>query len=339
MATRIHPPREAVPPRASRLRPRRRALLGGAATLLLACPGRAETYPSRGISYVVPFAPGGLTDLLARLVAERLARETGQTVVIDNKPGGGGILGTEFVARAAPDGYTLLAATNAPFASLPHLNPVRYDPLRDIVPVALLADVYMPIFVHPSVPARDLAGLVAHAKAHPGTLNFGSGGAGTVGHLSGEYLKARAGIAMQHVPYRSSAQSLQACLTNEVQVLFGPEGTESALESKLTAIAIMGPARWPKLPGVQTTTEAGYPDWALRSWQSVAVPGQTPRAIQERLNALVIRILAEPELRSRIEAMGCRILPLSPEELAQRARADHAAFGEVIRAAGITTTG
>ena len=312
----------------------RRALV---AASLLPLPALAQDWPSRRITYVVPFAPGGLTDVLARIVAEKLTRVLGQTVVVDNRPGGGGALGVEQVARAPADGHTLLAATNAPFSTLPHLGQLRIDVLAEMAPVSLLADVYMPIIVNPAVPARTLPELVAHAKANPGQLSFGSGGVGTIGHLSGEYLKVRAGIDMVHVPYRSSGPALTALLTNEVQLLFGPEGAEAAAEGRLRAVAMMGTARWRKLPDTPTTEEAGYPGWALRSWQSLAVAAATPLPIRQRLNAAVNDICADADVAARIAELGGQPARETLEQLAARARADYDAFGTLIRSANITT--
>jgi len=315
---------------------RRRTLLALPAALALPGLAVANDWPARRITYVVPFAPGGFSDVAARIVAERLTRQLGQSVVIDNRPGGGGALGVEAVARTAADGHTLLGATNAPFSTLPHLGQLRINPLTEIAPVGLLADVFMPIIIHPSLPARTLPELVAHARANPGKLSFGSGGVGTVGHLSGEYLKARTGIDMVHVPYRGSGPSLTALLANEVQILFGPEGTDSANEGKLRAIAIMGQARWDKLPQTPTTTESGFPDWVLRSWQCIAVAAATPLPIRQRLNALINDICAEPEVAARIAALGGKPARESLDQLAARARADYDAFGTLIRDARIT---
>jgi tripartite-type tricarboxylate transporter receptor subunit TctC len=205
-----------------------------------------------------------------------------------------------------------------------------------MVPVALTGDAYMAMVVHPSVPARTLPEFIAYAKANPGKLNFGSAGQGTVSHLSGEYLKARAGIDIVHVPYRGSPAAVTACLANEVQVIFGPEGAEGHLSGSLRAIAITGPARWPRLPEVPTTEEQGLPGWALRSWHTVATPAGTQREILAAMNAALNEILAHPAVKARLEQNGLALAPLTLEQLAERAATDHREFGALIRGAGIT---
>jgi tripartite-type tricarboxylate transporter receptor subunit TctC len=313
----------------------RRVLLAGAAALL-ARPALAATWPTGPVTWLVGFAPGGLSDIIARVVGDEITRGFGQQVLLDYRPGGGGTIAAQQLVRARPDGHTVLSATNSFFAVVPFLNQVRFDPMTEMVPVALTGDAYMAMVINPTVPARNLQELIAYAKANPGKLNFGSAGQGTVSHLSGEYLKARAGIDIVHVPYRGSPAAVAACLANEVQIIFGPEGAEGHLAGQLRAIAITGPQRWPRLPDVATTDEQGMRGWALRSWHTVATPAGTPRDVLQRMNEVMNEILARPAVKTRLEQNGLALAPLTLDQLAERARADNREFGTLIRSANIT---
>jgi tripartite-type tricarboxylate transporter receptor subunit TctC len=318
----------------------RRALLitSAAATAGLAIPrlARAAAYPAGPITYLIGYAPGGLSDIIARLVGDEVMRSHHQQVLLDYRPGAGGGLAGDVLARTKPDGYTMMAATNSHFAIIPLLNSVRYDPVADIKPAALAGDAFMAIVINPSVPARTLTELIEYARVNPGKLNFGSAGQGTVSHLSGEYLKKRTGINLVHVPYRGSPPAVQACLANEVQVIFGPEGADAALSGDLRAIAMLGQERWAKLPHVPTTEEAGLPGWALRSWHTVAINGHTPPELRREIHELLIGIMARPNIQERLVQMGLQPRQLTLEELDQRVRTDRELFGSLIREAGIT---
>ncbi|UFN51302.1 tripartite tricarboxylate transporter substrate binding protein [Roseomonas sp. OT10] len=314
---------------------RRAALAAGAGLLAAARPARAAGFPSGPVTYIIGYAPGGLSDVIARLIGDEITREHHQQVLLDYRPGAGGGLAADVLARTKPDGHTLMAATNSHFAIIPLLNSVRYEPIADLLPAALVGDAYMAIVVNPSVPARTLPELIAYAKANPGKLNFGSAGQGTVGHLSGEYLKKRTGIDIQHVPYRGSPPAVQACLANEVQVIFGPEGADAHLAGDLRAIAILGQDRWSKLPEVPTTEESGLPGWALRSWHTVGIHGRTPPALLEEVHDVLAGIIAQPKLQQRFEQMGLKTGRLSLAELRQRAEEDAQLFGTLIREVGL----
>jgi len=314
---------------------RRRLLAASAAAALLPRHSWAEDYPARAINYLVPYAPGGLSDIIARMLADGITRLHGKNVVVDYKPGAGGAIAAEWLSRAPADGYTLMGATNGFFGVMPHLSKLKYEPLQDLLPVALIGDTAMSIIGSASLPARTLPELIAYAKAHPGKLSYGSAGNGTVSHLSGEYLKKRTGIHIVHIPYRGSPAAVQACLSNEVDLIFGPEGAEGALAGKLKALATMGSQRWSKLPDVPSTDEAGVPNWALRSWHTVCVPGKTPLPIARRLNEIINQVMADPAVSGKLAQMGTFHTPQSLALLAERARADHAAFGKLIKEAGI----
>jgi tripartite-type tricarboxylate transporter receptor subunit TctC len=314
----------------------RRQLIAASGLALLGRAAWADDYPARTINYMVPYAPGGLSDIIARMLADGIMRLHGKNVVVDYKPGAGGAIAAELLTRSPADGYTVMGATNAFFGVMPHLNPLKFDPLQDLTPVALIGDTAMAIVGSASLPVKTLPQLIAYAKAHPGKLSYGSAGMGTVSHLAGEYLKKRAGIHIVHIPYRGSPAAVQACLANEVDLIFGPEGAEGALAGKLKALATLGSRRWSKLPDVPSTDEAGIPDWALRSWHTVCVPGKTPLPVARRLNEIINLIVADPSVSGRLQQMGTFHTPLTLTQLAERVKADHAAFGRLIKDAGIT---
>lgn len=320
---------------------RRQLILGSAAGTLLTVGGgrafaQAADFPSRMVNYIVPFAAGGLSDLIARMVGDGVRRHHNQNVVVEAKPGANGAVAIEALRRAKPDGYTWLGLHNGFWAVSPFLYKLAWNPVEDLIPVAMTGDAYMAMFVHPSVPANTLAELVAYAKANPGRLNYGSSGLGGVSHMSGEYLKKRAGIDITHIPYKGSPAALQACLGNEVQIIFGPEGAQSALAGKLKTIMILGSKRWSKLPGAPTSDEAGMPNWVLRSWHAAAVLGGTPPDVVTRINALFNRILAEPPVVEKIQQMGLEPASLSVAEIGERIKVDRAQIGALIKELGIT---
>ena len=298
----------------------------------------APAFPSQMVTFYVPYAAGGLSDQVARMVGEGVTRATKQVVIVDYKLGAGGAISVDALLRAPADGYTMLGATNGFFGVIPFINKVKYDPLADLVPAALLGDAFLPLVVNPKVPARTFSELVAYAKANPGKLNFGSGGVGSGNHLSGEYFKKRTGVDIVHVPYKGGVAALQACLAGDIDMIFGPESADSVLAGKLNAIAVMGGKRWNKLPTVPTSEEVGLKNWELRSWHTVLVSSRTPPDVVAQINTLVNRILSQPEMVTRLRAAGLEPAPLSVAELSTRARADHQTFGQLIRDLGIVAT-
>lgn len=322
-------------------RRRRKLVLGPLlAAGIASIPGRllaqADDYPSRQIGYLVPFPAGGLSDILARLIGDGIRRQYNQVVVVEAKPGAAGTIAVEALKRTPADGYTLLAVNNGFFSVSPFLFKLSWDPMQDLVPVAMTGDAYMPMFVNPAVPATNLKELVAYAKANPDKLNYGSAGLGTLGHLSGEYLQKRAGIKLTHIPYKGSPAALQAILANDTQIFFGPEGADSALAGKLRGIALLGPKRWSRLPNVPTTDEQGFPNWALRSWHGVVVRSGTPAPVVAKINAIFNRIVAEPAVIERIQQQGLEPAQTSLADLNERVKADRANFGALIRELAIS---
>ena len=323
-------------------RARRKLLMGTMAGAALAGAGplaRAQGAPAVGsqpFHYYVPFPAGGLSDIIARLVGEGLRKQFGQPVVVEPKPGAAGTLAVDTLKRAPIDGSTLLAVNNGFFSVAPFMYKLTWDPMQDLVPVALTGDAYMAMFVHPAVPANNLKELIAYAKANPGKLNYGSSGIGNVSHLCGEYLAKRAGIQLTHIPYKGTPAAVQATLAKEVDIMFGPEGAEHALTGKMKSISILGPRRWSKLPGVPTTDEQGLPNWAVRSWHGIVVSAKTPPDVVAKLNQVLSKIIAEPAIVERLQSLGLEPATQSLAELNERVRADRATFGQLIKDLGIT---
>ena len=297
----------------------------------------ADVYPSKPVKLILPFPPGGGTDILGRLIGEQLAVRLGQPVVQENRGGAGGNLGAEAVARAAPDGYTLLLAAPT-LAISPALYPkLAYDPLKDLAPIALVATVPNVMITHPSVPARTLQEFIALAKRRPGELNFGSGGAGTSNHLGGELFNMVAGVKLEHVPYKGVNLAMQDVLAGNVQLVFIgiPAAAPHIRAGKLRALAVVAPRRSSALPDVPTAAEAGLPGFEVTTWYGVLAPAGTPRAIIERLNTELARIMLAPELQPRLADMATDPRAGTPEEFGAYLREETAKWGKVIRDAGI----
>ncbi len=295
----------------------------------------AQSYPSRPVKILVPFTPGGGTDILARIVATKMSENLGQQIVVENRPGANTIVATEALARSAPDGYTLLMQTNN-FASNATLyaGKLSYDTFKDFAPVALVAGNPHVLVVNPAVPAKNLQEFVALAKAKPGAITFASAGSGTVNHLSGELLKMLAGIDMLHVPYKGSGSVMPDLLGGQVNALFAamPTVTGHIREGKLRAIAVTTPKRFRGLSDVPTIAELGYPGYDFSSWFGVLAPAGTPRATIERLHAEIVKALKDPGVQQRLE--NYEIFASSPEEFAAFIRAEVDKTAKIIRASG-----
>jgi tripartite-type tricarboxylate transporter receptor subunit TctC len=295
----------------------------------------AQGYPSRPVKMMVPFTPGGGTDILARIVAGKVSESLGQQVVVENRPGANTIVATEALVRAAPDGYTLLMQTNN-FASNATLyaGKLSYDTLKDVAPVALVAGNPHVLVVNPAVPAKDLREFIALAKARPGGITFASAGSGTVNHLSGELLKMLAGIDMLHVPYKGSGSVMPDLLGGQVNALFAamPTVTGHIREGKLRAIAVTTPKRFRNLPNVPTIAELGYPGYDFSSWFGVIAPAGAPKAAIERLAAEIVKALKDPTVQERLK--DYEIFGSTPEEFRAFIQAEIEKTAKVIRASG-----
>jgi tripartite-type tricarboxylate transporter receptor subunit TctC len=308
--------------------------------VLLACvaPGAvAQTYPNHVIRLVVPFPAGGTTDILARAAAQKLTESLGQAVVVDNRPGAGGNIGADLVAKSTPDGYTLLMGTVGTHAINPSLYAkMPYDHVKDFVPVVLVAGVPNVLVVNPSLPVNSVADLIKLAKSKPGAINFASSGSGTSIHLSGELFKTMAGVDMTHVPYKGSAPALTDLVGGQVQIMFDNLPSSLALirSGKLRAVAVTSSTRAPALPDVPTIAESGLPGFEASSWFGVLAPAGTPAPIVAKLNAEVNKWLQSPEAREQLLAQGAAAAGGTPEQFAAHIRAETEKWAKVVKASG-----
>ncbi len=308
-----------------------------AALAVALAPAQAQQYPTRPIRFVVPYAPGGSTDTLARTIGVRLPEALGQQVVVDNRAGGNGNIGMEIVARAAPDGYTIVLGYIANVAIGPSLYAkLPFDPVKDFAPVTQLASSPNVLVAHPSVPAKNLKELIALAKAKPGQINFASAGVGSVGHLTGELLNGLAGVKMVHIPYKGSGQAVTDLLGGNVQLMFsGFSSTLAYIKSgRLRPLAVTGANRSAALPEVPTIAEQGFPGVEATAWYGVLAPAKTPRPIITRLNGAIVRALQLPDVKERLGNLGFEIVGSTPEQFGAYIRSEIRKWEKVVRASG-----
>ncbi|MGJ7509210.1 Bug family tripartite tricarboxylate transporter substrate binding protein [Variovorax sp. GT1P44] len=323
---------------------RRYRLLAGAALALLACSSFAQSpaWPTKPIKLVVPFPPGGGTDFVARLVAEKLSTQAGWVIVIDNKPGAGGNIGLDAVAKAAPDGYTLGLGQTANLAINPALYAkMPFDPLKDFAPIASVASQPVVLLVNASSPYKTLADVVAASKAKPESLRIGLAGNGTVGHLAGEMLERRAGIKILNVPYKGAGPAMTDLLGNQVELNFAntPVAIPQLSGGKVRALAISSAQRLktvPQLAAVPTVAESGYPGFDAITWTGLVAPAGTPPAVVERINTEVQKILKRPDVIEKLALEGSTAAAEStPKQFADYIRSEHQKWGALIREANI----
>jgi tripartite-type tricarboxylate transporter receptor subunit TctC len=313
-------------------------LLTCVAAVLLPFAATAQTYPSKPIRLLVPFAPGGTTDVIARLVGQKLSEALGQPFVIDNRPGANGNLGTELAVKSPADGYTLVMSYDGTLAINPSIyRKLPFDPQRDLAPVASVAQVPLLMVVHPGVAATNIREFVALAKASPGRVNYSSAGHGSSGHLTGELFRARAGIDIVHVNYKGGGQAVQDLLGGQIQMLMtGLATVEGHLKGgKLRALAFTSARRVPGAHDVPTLAESGYPGLEVLSWYGVLAPAGTPQNIVRKLNADINRILQSPDVRERLTALGTEPTGGTPEQFAETIKTDTARWAKVVSDAGI----
>jgi tripartite-type tricarboxylate transporter receptor subunit TctC len=311
------------------------AWLVGAMALAATASGNAAEFPARPIRVVVPYAAGGPTDVLGRMVAEFLGRDLGQATFVENRPGAQGAIGAETAARADPDGYTLLVVAGSMIVLNPLLyKKLSYDPARDFRMLALITEVPVVMEVHPSVPARTVAEFVAYAKQNPGKLSFGSAGTGGTIHLAGEMFKQMAGIEMTHVPYKGAAPALTDLLAGNIQVMFDAVGTAlpSVRSGMLRALGVSSARRNSDLPDVPTIAESGYPDYLVSVWFGVAAPARVPDNIAQILQGSLDRAMNDDAFRASLEKIGYSVLrPRSRAAITEFIDADRARWSDVIR--------
>ncbi|HXX85880.1 MAG TPA: tripartite tricarboxylate transporter substrate binding protein [Casimicrobiaceae bacterium] len=297
----------------------------------------AEAYPARPIHLVVPFPPGGSLDVVARAIGQKLTEAWSQPVIIDNRPGAGGNIGADFVAKSAPDGYTILEgalSTHAVNVSL--YGKLPYDPIKDFAPITLVAVTPNVLVVNPSLPVNSVAQLIAYAKANPDKLSFGSGSNGSAGHLAGELFKREAGVDMLHVPYKGGAPALQALLAGDTQLMFDnlANSTPQLKAGKLKALAVTTAKRSALAPELPTLAETGLPGFDIYTWWGFLAPAGTPKEIVAKWNAEVTRILSTPEMRAFFAQQGAEPSPTTPEQFSALIRSEIPKYAKIVKESG-----
>ena len=305
--------------------------------LAVAAPSNSQQYPARPVRFIVPFAPGGSVDTLARTMGPRLADALGQSIVVDNRPGGNGDIGMMIAAKAPADGYTILLGYIANLAIAPSLYArIPFDPQKDYAPITQIATSPNVLTAHPSVPAKNLTELVALAKAKPGAVNFASTGVASVGHLTGELLNSLAGMKMTHVPYKGGGQAIIDLVGGHVQVMFS--GFSAAMphikSGKIRALAVTGARRSPALPEVPTLSEQGFPGVEATAWYGMLAPAGTAKPVVTRLHGEVVKVLRLPDVTQRLGGLGFEIAGSTPEEFGAYIRAETAKWAKVVKASG-----
>ena len=314
------------------------AVVSGVILFALTATALAQSYPTKPIRFVVPFAPGGSTDTLARTIGQKLSASLGQQVVVDNRSGANGNIGMEIVARAAPDGYTIVLGYIANLAIGPGLYAkLPFDPVRDYAPITQLASSPNILAVHPSLPVTSFKELIAYAKAHPGKLNYASASVASIGHLTGELLNHAAGIDLVHVPYKGSGQAVIDLLAGQVPMMFS--GMSSVMPhikaGKLRPLAVTGAQRSPATPAVPTIAESGFPGFEATAWYGVLAPARTPKPIVNRLHDEIVRALALPDVKERLNNVGFDLVGGTPEAFGAYIKTEIKKWTKVVRAAKI----
>ncbi len=305
--------------------------------LLNALPAAAQDYPNRPITLVVPFPPGGSTSIVARIISDKLSEALGQQIVVDNRGGAGGTIGTRAVARSTPDGYTILLGYTGTLAIGPTLYPsAGYDPRKDFAPIGLIGHAPNSLVVHPSFAVHSVKELVAYAKANPGKVNYGSAGVGTVSHVSGVYFASAAGVSVTHIPYKGTGPALADLIGGHIPMAFAPIPATHAniAEGKLRGLAVTSAKRSSLLPDVPTIAEAGVAGFEASLYYGLVAPAGTPRPIVDRLNKALRDALASDEVRKRLATDGAEPVPSTPEEYATHIDQDETKWSKVVRESG-----
>ena len=309
----------------------------GVVAFALSVTAFAQTWPSKPVKWVVPFAPGGTTDILARTIGEKLTIALGQPIIVENRPGAGGALGAEFTAKAPADGYTIMGGTISTHAINASLyKNLPYDPVKDFAPITLIVRVPNMLVVNPDIPAKNVGELIALMKANPGTYSFASSGNGTSQHLSGELFKSMAGVDMQHIPYKGSPPALQDVVGGQVSMTFDNITTAWPLAKggKLRALAVTTAKRSAVAPDVPTLAESGLAGYEVGSWQGVFAPAGTPPAIVQRLNAEIVKIINMPDVKEKLVGLGAEPVGNTPEEFGALVKSEVAKWADVVKKSG-----
>jgi tripartite-type tricarboxylate transporter receptor subunit TctC len=310
----------------------------GCLSALAAAPASAQAWPAKPIRFIVPFPPGGATDVLTRTIAPKLAEGFGQQVVVDNRSGAGGMIGVQLTAKAPPDGYTMVLATFGPIAINPSLYAkMPYDPVKELAPVSLAGNIFNVLVVHPALPAPSVKELVALARQRPGELNYGSSGAGAADHMAAELFQVMTRTKMVHVAYKGGPLAMVDLISGNLQLMFSTVPTASGLikAGKLRPMAIANSSRFPAMPELPTIAEAGVPDFAVNNWCGVFVAGGTPPEVIARLNAELVKTLAMPDVRARLIEVGLEAVSNSPDAFAAYIRTETDKWARVVKQANI----
>ena len=314
-----------------------KAIIAGAALALAPTLAAAQAWPAKPIKFIVPYPPGGTSDILARAVGQKLQEKWGQPVVVENKPGATGNIGADFVAKSPPDGYTMLVADIGSLAIAPSVvQGLPFEPVKDFAPVVMVA--YSPhlLVVHPSVPAKDAKELIALAKAKPDSLNFAVSGLGGANHLAGIEFEQRAKIKWAYIPYKGGAQALTDMVGGQAQVMFnGMLATYPFVkDGKLKALAISSAKRFPAVPDIPTVAESGMPGFETGSYQGIVAPASTPAAIVKKMHDTVMEVLATPDMKDRLDKAGAEIRPMSSEQFGTFIRTERDKWAKVVKESG-----
>ena len=313
-------------------------ILFGAAVFAGTLARAQSDYPNRPVRIIVPYPPGASTDNIARPVAERLSTAFGQQFVVENRGGAGGALGAEMMAKAPPDGYTIMITPQTPIVVLPNLRKMPYDPAKDFMPIARMSEVITGFAIHPSLGVTTLTDFIALIKRNPGKYTFVSAGVGTITHLRGEMLKIMAGIDLMHVPYRGNGEALPDLLAGNVHAMFEAVVFPYVKAGKLTLLAVVDDERHPDFPNTPTIKESGFPDYDMPIWFGAYAPHGTPRAVIAKLHAEISRIHDDKEFGARLMTAGMRVYPKSesPKDMAKRIAAQTLVFADIIKTAKVT---
>lgn len=315
-----------------------RTLMIIAAVLAVAAPAAAQNYPSRPVRFIVPFAPGGNTDVQGRLIAQKLTEKWNQQVVVDNRAGAGGTLGVEMLAKAPADGYTIALASFGNILVGPSLFPkLAYDPMKDLAPVVLVSQPPGLLVVNPALPVKNVGDLIAYGKANAGKLNYGSAGNGTWNHLFAEHFKALAGIQMTHIPYKGANPAVTDVISGQIQLAFAPfpSALPHTKSGRLRVLAVTSAQRSPVVPEVPTVAESGLPGYSAASWFAVLAPAKTPQAVINIVNRDTNAVLVQPEVKAAFAADGTEPAGGTPEQLSASMRAGIAQWGKLVRELGV----
>ena len=317
--------------------PRGLPVLGAAALLLAAAAAQAQHYPSKPVRIIIPFPPGGNTDIYARPVAAKMGEIYGHQMVVDNRPGAGGSIGADVVAKSPPDGYTMVTAVTGTMAINQFLyRKLPFDPDKDFAPVTQVGSLPLILVVHPSLPAKNVREFIAMAKAKPGQLNYGSSGVGTATHMTTELFKSMAGVDLVHIPYKGSGQVMGDVIGGQLALIFDQivSSLPHVQGGKLRMLAITSAKRFPSLPDLPTIAESGVPGYESISWAGVAVPAGTPKEIIARLHAEIVKVLAAPDIRERFLRDGIETIGSTPEQFTEHIRRERIKWAKVVKDSG-----